>query len=663
MKPSPTSLTHATPDRRRVTRRRSTYARTLWAVFCVAVLGVGLFSMPSAAEEDFVPALAVRSVDARTGLDVTAVYSGGAPTKDLKVTIDGKDVKPTSVLPLDESGTQTSVMVVLDNSVGVGNGPVQIAKEQLGQLEPGTSGISALGFISTGGSANVLIQPNSSLRSVNSAVATVAPTSGGAALWDGIAKAARSLDDEDERHEIVVVTASPDAGVGTSYPEMLSEVRDSGATVHVIALTGGSPDLAALTELVDTAGGTLQSGTSNDLERQFGVIAGQIDDQYKITLPADSVKPGEDLSRLTLEWGDATAEAGFRPGELNVSAEALRPLESPGFIDRMFSSSLTKWLIVLLGTAAAGMIVYSVGMLILRRKDGLDFTLRHYENYALDEVYDDTPGETYAKTAFLKRAVAITGNMAQRQGLLTRVEDLLERADLPLRPAEALFFYAAIAVVASILAALLTGSIFFFLAVVIVGLLAPKYVVQFLAARRSKKFVGQLPDMLQLLSGTLRAGYSISQGFEAVSQEIDEPMGRELKRIMAEARLGRPLEEALEASAERMDSDDFKWAVMAIRIQREVGGNLAELLMTVADTMTQRERLRRDVASLTAEGRISAVVLGLLPPGIGLVMFTMNKEYISRLTQDGIGLTLLVGSGVMMLVGFAWMKKIIKIEI
>jgi tight adherence protein B len=132
---------------------------------------------------------------------------------------------------------------------------------------------------------------------------------------------------------------------------------------------------------------------------------------------------------------------------------------------------------------------------------------------------------------------------------------------------------------------------------------------------------------------------------------------------MAEARLGRPLEEALDNAAERMKSEDFSWAVMAIRIQREVGGNLAELLMTVSETMTQRERLRRDVAALTAEGRMSAIVLGILPPGLALVMYVMNPTYIGRLTQDSIGMILLCSGVVMMLIGFAWMRKIINIEI
>jgi tight adherence protein B len=112
-----------------------------------------------------------------------------------------------------------------------------------------------------------------------------------------------------------------------------------------------------------------------------------------------------------------------------------------------------------------------------------------------------------------------------------------------------------------------------------------------------------------------------------------------------------------------MDSDDFSWAVMAIRIQREVGGNLAELLMTVADTMTQRERLRREVSTLTAEGKMSAIIIGALPPGLAMVMFMMNPAYIKELFSPGLGYGLLAGAVVMMIIGFAWMKKTITIEV
>jgi tight adherence protein B len=153
------------------------------------------------------------------------------------------------------------------------------------------------------------------------------------------------------------------------------------------------------------------------------------------------------------------------------------------------------------------------------------------------------------------------------------------------------------------------------------------------------------------------------QGVEAVSEEVAEPMGLELRRVVTEARLGRPLEEALDGTAARMASPDFAWTVMAIRIQREVGGNLSELLMTVADTMIERERLRRDVNSLTAEGRMSAIVLGLMPVGLAAVMFVLNPDYSGQLIETTLGNVMLVMAIISMLAGFAWMKKIIDIEI
>src|SRR5207253_1762735 len=157
--------------------------------------------------------------------------------------------------------------------------------------------------------------------------------------------------------------------------------------------------------------------------------------------------------------------------------------------------------------------------------------------------------------------------------------------------------------------------------------------------------------------------YSLLQGVEAVAQEVDDPMGKELRRILAEARLGRVLEDSMTETAQRMGSGDFDWAVMAVRIQREVGGNLAELLSTVADTMISRERLRREVKALTAEGRISAIILGILPLGLGLVMYSINRSYMDVLFKDGFGQVMLIGAVLLALVGFYWMKKTIEIDI
>jgi len=181
--------------------------------------------------------------------------------------------------------------------------------------------------------------------------------------------------------------------------------------------------------------------------------------------------------------------------------------------------------------------------------------------------------------------------------------------------------------------------------------------------RRTRVFVSQLPDMLQLLGATLRSGFSILQGLDTVAVQLPDPMGKEMRHVVAEARLGRPLSSALDEVAQRVKSEDFEWVVSAIGIQREVGGNLAELLDIVADTMNARSRLRQEAHTLTAEGRIGAIVISLLPIGIGLFIYVTNTSYLSPLLHTGIGQVMFYGCIGLALAGMVWMRDIVKIEI
>jgi tight adherence protein B len=161
----------------------------------------------------------------------------------------------------------------------------------------------------------------------------------------------------------------------------------------------------------------------------------------------------------------------------------------------------------------------------------------------------------------------------------------------------------------------------------------------------------------------MRAGFSFIQGLETVANETTDPMRRELQRVFTEARLGRPIEDALGDVAERMASQDLSWAVMAIRIQREVGGNLAQLLDTVADTMTKRERLRREIRTLTAEGRFSAIVVSLFPPLFGLFLWVTQPDYMNRLFDESIGVLAVIVAVGLTVVGWFWMRRIVDIEV
>jgi tight adherence protein B len=191
----------------------------------------------------------------------------------------------------------------------------------------------------------------------------------------------------------------------------------------------------------------------------------------------------------------------------------------------------------------------------------------------------------------------------------------------------------------------------------------PPMTLRFLVARRRKRFAAQLPDALTTLAGSLRAGRSLGQALEAISRETPDPIGRELRKVVAEVRLGRTLAEGLGDAAERIASEDFRWAVMAIQIQAEVGGNLAELLDQVASTMRERSRMKGEVKALTAEGRASALMLVIMVPLLGLAMWALNPAYMKPLFETGTGHKLIGISAVMIGGGYLWMNSMVKIDV
>lgn len=172
-----------------------------------------------------------------------------------------------------------------------------------------------------------------------------------------------------------------------------------------------------------------------------------------------------------------------------------------------------------------------------------------------------------------------------------------------------------------------------------------------------------LPDVLMLVATTLASGFSLPQALDAVAQDAAEPAGKEFSRALAETRIGSDVSDALDHMAVRMDSESMRWTTMAIRIQRDVGGNLAETLRTTAQTLRERESLKRQVNALSAEGRLTAYVLIALPIAIFLYMAWVNPTYISLLWTTLPGIVMSVASCIGMVVGAVWMRRVIRIEV
>ena len=609
-----------------------------------------------------VPAVQMRAVDARNGQLIVDYATDGADGSAVKVLVDGQQVAGT-VTPLRDAGVESSAMVVVDTSAAATNASAQLALEDLTDLEVGKGSLKHLGVVSTADSSGNAARLRASLSDSSEALKgplSSISTGGKSYVWDAVAIAAKELSAKNlDQPNIVIVTSAADAGSKTSFSSAERLVLDIHATVHVIAFGPSAAASPELRQLVADAGGSIQTGSDREFKQMFAAARTVTDHQYRFKV--DSFDSGKATFRsIEVQVGSAATTGSFRPNGLSAGAQSLTyvaPREEAG---GLFAESWVKFAIAgLAALAITGVVVGGVN-LMMKRRDSLDYALRHYDDSHTDDTQADSGA--LASAAIVQRGVAATQELAQRHGLLSSVESMLERADLPLRAAEALFFYTIIVVLSIILAFFLTGSIVIAAIVAVMAGVFPRMAVAILVKRRFSKFQAQLPEMLHLMAGTLRAGYSIAQGFEAISSEIDDPMGKELRKALSETSLGRPLDEALEAMGKRVGSEDFEWTVMAIRIQREVGGNLAELLMTVADTMIQRERLRRDVKTLTAEGRMSAIILGGLPPALGLVMYVLNGEYMSKLFS-GFGLWILGAAAVCMLLGFYFMKKCIEIEI
>ena len=197
----------------------------------------------------------------------------------------------------------------------------------------------------------------------------------------------------------------------------------------------------------------------------------------------------------------------------------------------------------------------------------------------------------------------------------------------------------------------------------VLGAALPFLFVQRKLHKRLDLLQAQLPDVLMILASSMRAGHSFQHALDAVAQEIGEPGGPEFARVVTEIRLGRPFDEALNALAERVGTEEFKWAIMGVNVQREIGGNLAEILDTLSETVRERDAVRRQVQVLSAEGRLSVKILIAMPFLMALYLAWINGDYMRLLWTTRPGIIFLVTGAVLMVVGTIWARKTVKIDV
>ena len=244
--------------------------------------------------------------------------------------------------------------------------------------------------------------------------------------------------------------------------------------------------------------------------------------------------------------------------------------------------------------------------------------------------------------------------------------DALERAGIKTEPSGFLVLVASAAFVSAMVGALLgliTGATV--ILAILFALIAPigaKVLLVIRTSQREANFADQIDDTVQLLSGGLRAGHGLSRALGGVATEAESPMREELSRAVNETRLGRNLSAALATTAQRMRSDDFDWVAQAIAINQETGGNLAETLDQVAKTIRDRNQIRRHVRALSAEGRLSGIILIGLPIAVALFLMIVQPTYFAGFFQSIFGIIALVVAGILLILGAVWISFTVKVK-
>jgi tight adherence protein B len=312
------------------------------------------------------------------------------------------------------------------------------------------------------------------------------------------------------------------------------------------------------------------------------------------------------------------------------------------------------WFVI--GVAALGLVIVAVGLVLSRRADQSRFEdrLGITEEKAL-QADVATARKTPVGDA-LNRALATRGVGA---GLATQ----LARADLKVTVGEFMAATVILVISSGGIVYVLKKDLLITAVVCLVAFFAPRIYINILRGRRLKAFTDQLGDTIQLMVNGIRAGYSVLQAMEAVSEEMGPPIADEFGRVVREQQLGLTLEHAMDNMLRRVPSDDLDMMITAINVQREVGGNLAEVLDSIAFTIRERVRIKGELQAMTGQSRISGYMVGMVPVALAGFLYLINPTYMGQMFEHACGYAMLACAGIGIGAGFAVMSKIMQIDV
>ena len=288
--------------------------------------------------------------------------------------------------------------------------------------------------------------------------------------------------------------------------------------------------------------------------------------------------------------------------------------------------------------------------------------LGRLEKAAGGQLVEQAPKKTGLKDDFLW-VMGRVGRLVVRKDKIREIQANLIKADLMMRAEEYIGMIILIVIGSYAAVFLLTGSILFGILGAGVGLIMPGIVVNSKKKKRSQAMTEHLPEALNILSNGLRAGFSFTQALSVVVREMEGPLTVEFSRTLRENRLGKPMDEALNDMLGRIENEDLEMLIIALLIQRQVGGNLAEVLDSIAHTIRERVRIKGEIRTLTAEGRISAIILSVAPVAMAVIISILNPGYMVTLIEEPVGIIMIVAAVIMQIIGIFVLRKMVAIEV
>jgi tight adherence protein B len=595
----------------------------------------------------------VRIEDAeRTANHVSfTVFTPGGPlltSDNFDVTING--IQADGVLATASTGTRqpAGAVLVLDSSGSMAGRPIAEAKKAA-RLFINTVEKDALLALVRFSDDVVTLSPFTANRKQLLKRAKSVDARGETALYDAVIRATSLVRSRPlEQRNIVLLSDGGDTVSSASLNAALASATNSGATVFIVGLRSPEYSVGTIRTLAaETGGQTLVTADATQLSRIFKGLAQTLISRYEISVT--NPDPGATLLDVNVDVSGEAPASGSRQFRFPAPAprdETITPSRMP-----------LELLLLIVGLGVA-IITFLFSELVRRTRNSPADRLVWYDDHGNEQINKDE----LINAAILDRAKVLATKLADRAGYLERIDKTIDAAGLRWRPGEVIVASVLLAFTGFILGTLGSDAIIG-LVLGAIGLSVPAGYIRIKAARRRRAFEQQLPEVLQMMSGALRAGYSIQQALAAVAEDGGSPAREEFRRATAEIRLGATLDEGLRQMAGRIGVVDFDWVVMAIEIQREVGGDLAEVLDSIAGTIRERERLRRHIKALTAEGRLSGWILGGLPFFMAGVLLIVNPGYLSTLFESGLGLAMVAGASVLMVIGAFWMRKVIRIEV